>query len=78
MYKLDIKNIPYDVLCTLINEQEAYVIDKYYKESKTLAEIGKELGVSGSRIGQIKERAIKKLVHPSRHKLIQQYLKGSI
>lgn len=49
----------------VLNEQEKKVIEYRFKSLMTLAEIGKELGLSGERIRQIKEKAIRRLRHPS-------------
>lgn len=50
---------------SVLNEQEKKVIEYRFKSLMTLAEIGKELGLSGERIRQIKEKAIRRLRHPS-------------
>ena len=52
----------------VLNEQEKKVIEYRFKSLMTLAEIGKELGLSGERIRQIKEKAIRRLRHPSQAK----------
>ena len=41
-----------------LNENESKVISGYYRYSKTLEELGKELHLSGSRIAQIKNKAL--------------------
>jgi len=41
---------------------------------KTLEEIGEELGLTRERVRQIKEKAIRRLRHTSRSKLLKQYL----
>jgi RNA polymerase primary sigma factor len=41
---------------------------------KTLEEIGEEFGLTRERVRQIKEKAIRRLRHTSRSKLLKQYL----
>ena len=48
---------------TLLNAQEKEVIRKLFFEDKNLVEIGKEIGLSPTRIRTIKEVALRKLRH---------------
>ena len=43
-------------------------------EAKTLEEIGREMGLTRERVRQIKEKAIRRLKHSSRSKLLKTYL----
>lgn len=64
-----------DVRAELANlpGREGYVLAKYFGidcgRTHTLQEIGKELGLTRERVRQIKERAIRRLAHPSHRKL---------
>lgn len=60
-----------------LSEKERQVIRSFYgigKKQKSLEEIGKEIGISRERTRQIKEKAIKRLRHSSRNKLLKAYL----
>ena len=60
-----------------LSEKERQVIRAFYgigKKQKSLEEIGKEIGISRERTRQIKEKAIKRLRHSSRNKLLKAYL----
>jgi RNA polymerase primary sigma factor len=65
------------VLDTL-SEREAGVVSMRFGladgQPKTLGEIGTEYGVSRERIRQIETKAIYKLRHPSRSKLLRDFL----
>jgi len=43
---------------------------------KTLEEVGREFSVTRERIRQIEAKAIRKLKHPSKSKLIKEFYKG--
>lgn len=47
-----------------------------YDTPKTLEEVGKEFNVTRERIRQIEAKAIRKLKHPSKSKLIKEFYKG--
>ncbi|MFW6372008.1 MAG: sigma-70 family RNA polymerase sigma factor [Bacteroidota bacterium] len=60
-----------------LSEKERQVIRAFYgigMKQKSLEEIGKEIGISRERTRQIKEKAIKRLRHSSRNKLLKAYL----
>jgi RNA polymerase primary sigma factor len=60
-----------------LSEKERQVIRSFYgigRKQKSLEEIGKEIGISRERTRQIKEKAIKRLRHSSRNKLLKAYL----
>jgi len=70
--KLEVKR----ALATL-TLREAEVIQYYFgieKEQKTLEEIGEMLRLTRERVRQIKEKAIRKLNHPTRSKALRAYL----
>jgi RNA polymerase primary sigma factor len=70
--KLEVKR----ALATL-SPREAEVIQYYFgieKEQKTLEEIGEMLRLTRERVRQIKEKAIRKLNHPTRSKALRAYL----
>jgi RNA polymerase primary sigma factor len=57
-----------------LEEKERQIIIRYYgmdgNEPLTLEEIGSQLGLTRERIRQIKERALNKLRHPSKQKML--------
>ncbi|MBM3328257.1 MAG: sigma-70 family RNA polymerase sigma factor, partial [Calditrichaeota bacterium] len=60
-----------------LTPREAEVIQYYYgidKDQKTLEEIGELFKLTRERVRQIKEKAIRKLSHPSRSKPLRAYL----
>lgn len=69
--------IQYLVDCTL-SEREAKVINMYYKERVTIRQVGGRIGLTPERIRQIKNKAIRKLRHPSRANLIVSGLTAGI
>jgi RNA polymerase primary sigma factor len=71
-----LKNEVRRALSTL-TKREAEVIRYYFgigREQKTLEEIGVEFKLTRERVRQIKEKAIRKLNHPSRSKALRAYL----
>jgi len=70
--KTEIRN----VLHTLDERQEK-VLSEYFGlegEPKNLEEIGAEMGLTGERVRQIKERALQRLRHNTRSQLLRLYL----
>ena len=60
-----------------LTEREADIIRKFFGigcQEMTLEEIGEELGLTRERVRQIKEKAIRRLRHTSRSKLLKSYL----
>jgi DNA-directed RNA polymerase subunit alpha len=46
-----------------LSEMEALIVEKKWLENKKLAEIGEEVGLSDSRVGQIYNKIVKRLKH---------------
>jgi RNA polymerase primary sigma factor len=61
-----------------LTEREARIIKLYYglgnKHPFTLEEIGEEINLTRERVRQIKEKAIKRLKHATRNKILKTYL----
>ncbi len=63
-----------------LGDREAQVVRLYFGlddpngEGKTLEEIGERLGITRERVRQIKEKALQKLHHPSRLRLLKKYV----
>lgn len=66
-----------DVINSL-TERERFVIEWRFGledgRSRTQREIGEELGVHRSTVGRIEQKALKKLRHPTRGRMIRDYL----
>ena len=64
-----------------LKPREQEIIRLYYEEYKTQAEIAAIIGVSSTRISQIRHKALRKLRHPSRSNFIrygyQEEMRGS-
>jgi RNA polymerase primary sigma factor len=67
------------IIATL-SEKEACIIKRRYgigdDSSHTLEEVGSEFRVTRERIRQIEERALKKLRHPARSKILKTFING--
>lgn len=61
-----------------LTHRESKILKLYFgldgEKAKTLAEVGMEFRLTRERIRQIKEKALKKLLHSSRSKVLRQYL----
>ena len=61
-----------------LSDREAKVLKMRFGLSggraMTLEEVGKEFGVTRERIRQIESKALRKLKHPSKRKMLQDYL----
>jgi RNA polymerase primary sigma factor len=61
-----------------LSDKEREVINLYYgigmNHGLTLDEIGDKFDLTRERVRQIKEKAIRRLKHPSRSKLLKSYL----
>lgn len=55
----------------LLGEREASILIRRYSDGLTLAEIGKEYNISATRVKQIIQKALRKLKHPSRLRILQ-------
>ncbi len=68
-------------LLSLLSEQQSRVLNAYFgmnsQHPQTLREIAKAMNLSKSRVGQIKQKAIRILRHPSRFKLALEEVKDS-
>ncbi len=51
---------------TLLKDREQEILKMRFEDGATFAEIGKHIGISGSRASQIAAKAIRKLQHPNR------------
>ena len=64
-------------LSTLTERERKVILLRFGLEDghpKTLEEVGKVFGVTRERIRQIEAKALRKLKHPSRSKLLKDYL----
>lgn len=59
-----------DSLKTLTHERDAEFIYKLYKDGMTMADIGKENGITKERVRELICRGLRQLRHPSRSKMI--------
>ena len=64
------------VVNTMLPERESDIIRLYYKEKLTYDKIGKVYSLSKDRVRQILNKAIRRLKHPVRYKIIIMGLKG--
>ncbi len=67
-----------DEVLAALSDREAKVLEMRFglkgQKPMTLEEVGKEFGVTRERIRQIEAKALRKLKHPSRRKMLQDYL----
>jgi len=66
----DLERVVYYLLTTL-TKREALVLLRRYWMDETLDEIGDCLFVSGARVREIEQKALRKLMHPSRSILLE-------
>lgn len=72
--------VPYDfeesfvAACERLTDREKIVLEKRYRDGCRLKEIGDSIGVRTERIRQIEAKAIRKLRHPSRARLMMEGL----
>ena len=61
-----------------LTSRESRILELYFgldgEKSRTLEEVGMEFRITRERVRQIKEKALTKLRHSSRNKLLRQYL----
>lgn len=67
-----------DEVLSALSDREAKVLEMRFglrgQKPMTLEEVGREFGVTRERIRQIEAKALRKLKHPSRRKMLQDYL----
>ena len=68
----DLRNNIEKILSTLTSI-ESEVIRLRYLDGYTLEETGKRIGISKTRVDQIAKKAVRKMAHPSRSKLLKEY-----
>ena len=71
----ELRNRIEKVLDTL-TPREAEAIRLRYLDGYTLEEAGKRIGASKTRAGQIVQKALKKMMHPSRSRFLKEYSEG--
>jgi RNA polymerase primary sigma factor len=69
------------LLLNTLDEREKRVLELRYgidgDRARTLEEVGKEFGVTRERIRQIEAKALRKLRHPTRSRIVSDYLHDS-
>ena len=76
-FKKALKKDMNDVLSTLSPREKMVIIRRFGLDGgkiKTLEEVGKEFGVTRERIRQVEAQTLRKLRHPSRSKILKDYL----
>lgn len=75
---MDLADDNITTLFETLTDREDLVLRRYFGLSGerrwTLAEIGRDLGVSRERVGQIRSRALRKLHRPTGANLLKRYL----
>ena len=61
--KYDIMLLEKAVKKAKLNDRETYIIEKYYKEYMSIADIGRAIGVTGSRTAQLRTLACRKKIY---------------
>ena len=71
-------NVEVNLVVKTLSEKESEVISHYYginnKQPMSLQEIGETFGLTRERVRQIKEKAIRRLRHTSKSKILKTYL----
>lgn len=58
----------------LLEKREAAILIRHYGDGLTLVEVSKEYGISKTRVAQIIQKALRKLRHPARRRILMQNL----
>lgn len=64
-------------ILTILNDRERHVIEAFYginQPELSMEEIGEKYGLSRERVRQIKEKAIRRLRHHTKNKMLKSYL----
>lgn len=64
-------------LLTILNDRERHVVEAFYginQPELSMEEIGEKYGLSRERVRQIKEKAIRRLRHHTKNKMLKSYL----
>jgi transcriptional regulator with XRE-family HTH domain len=56
-----------------LTARERVILERRFYGDRTLSEIGEEQGISGHRVRQIEAKALRKLRHPSRSKILSEF-----
>ena len=62
---------------TILNDRERHVVEAFYginQPELSMEEIGEKYGLSRERVRQIKEKAIRRLRHHTKNKMLKSYL----
>lgn len=57
-----------------LEKRETTILIRHYSDGLTLAEVGKEYNISRTRVAQIIQKALQKLKHPARRRMLMQDL----
>ena len=62
----------YEKIMKVLDDKSQKVIELYYQKQLSLEDIGREFNLTGSRIGQIREKALRIMRHPNRARLFSE------